>query len=627
MSSLNWQRANLEHLTAVMERARCRVEALLGSESELGQATAKVEEARKQCPAPPAFELLSATFQLSPFEQEVIGMLAAHELMPNFAARCAVALGAEQTTPPTPAIALAVLPEASWHPFAPEAPLRRFRLMELENGSSFSLSTLRLPERVLHYLMGVQTVDAGGAPVHLCRSLAELTPSQIEFSSRMASRLSQRDGGRLQPLWIAGSEAREIASHTAQSLKLQLYAVTAETALLDGFLDIWTREALLLGAALMIECSDHEFDRVSRLLEMIEFPTIVVSQNPPATASTPVHVCPTSTADERADLWRKHLGDKGAKLNGAVDTVARHFRLTPGQIAVAASAVEADEDAEIAIWREGRKAARQRLDGLAQRIETRASWDDLILPNAPKEMLQEIAAHVKHRATVYDRWGFAERTSRGLGLAALFAGPSGTGKTLAAEVLARELSLDLYRVDLSRIVSKYIGETEKNLRLVFDAAEGSGAILLFDEADSLFGKRTEVRDSHDRYANLEVSFLLQLTESYEGLVILTSNLKQAIDSAFLRRLRFTVTFPFPDLIQRGEIWKRAFPSSAPLGKIDFDKLSEWNISGGSIRNVALNAAFTAAELGKPLDMEHLLKAARAEFAKLERTGAELEGLR
>ena len=188
---------------------------------------------------------------------------------------------------------------------------------------------------------------------------------------------------------------------------------------------------------------------------------------------------------------------------------------------------------------------RTRLDDLAQRIDPAAGWDDLVLPALQLEAIRRVAQHVRHRATVYDAWGFAARSARGLGISALFAGASGTGKTMAAEVLAAELRLDLYRIDLRRVVSKYIGETEKNLRRVFDAAEDSGAILLFDEADALFGKRSEVKDSHDRYANIEVSYLLQRMEAYRGLAILTTNLKSALDPAFLRRIRFVVAVPLP----------------------------------------------------------------------------------
>jgi len=204
------------------------------------------------------------------------------------------------------------------------------------------------------------------------------------------------------------------------------------------------------------------------------------------------------------------------------------------------------------------------------------------------------------------------------GVAALFAGASGTGKTMAAEVLAQELRLDLYRIDLASMVSKYIGETEKNLRKVFDAAEESGAILLFDEADALFGKRSEVKDSHDRYANIEVSYLLQRVETYRGLAILTTNLKSAIDSAFLRRLRFLVQFPLPDAVQRADIWDRMFPEHMPTQGLEIAKLAKLTIPGGSIRNIAMNAAFLAADAASPVKMKHLLAAARSEFAKQER---------
>ena len=209
-------------------------------------------------------------------------------------------------------------------------------------------------------------------------------------------------------------------------------------------------------------------------------------------------------------------------------------------------------------------------------------------------------------------------------VSALFAGASGTGKTMAAEVLANELWLDVYRIDLSQVVSKYIGETEKNLRRVFDAAEEGGAVLLFDEADALFGKRSEVKDSHDRYANIEISYLLQRMEAYRGLAILTTNMRTAFDPAFLRRIRFAVQFPFPDAQQRTEIWRRIFPQNMPTGDLDVEKLSRLSVSGGTIRNIALNAAFLAADTQAPVCMAHLLQAARQEYLKLEKPMAASE---
>ena len=227
-------------------------------------------------------------------------------------------------------------------------------------------------------------------------------------------------------------------------------------------------------------------------------------------------------------------------------------------------------------------------------------------------------------ARVYEEWGFAVASDRGLGISALFAGPSGTGKTMAAEVLANELELDLYRIDLSQVVSKYIGETEKNLRRVFDAAETAGALLLFDEADALFGKRTEVRDSHDRYANIEVSYLLQRMEAYRGVSVLTTNLKEAIDRAFLRRIRFVVQFPFPDAALRARIWAGIFPPTTPTAELDCAQLAQLNVAGGSIRNIAMNAAFLAADQHGAVGPEDVLRAARHEYAKADKTISDSE---
>jgi SpoVK/Ycf46/Vps4 family AAA+-type ATPase len=250
-----------------------------------------------------------------------------------------------------------------------------------------------------------------------------------------------------------------------------------------------------------------------------------------------------------------------------------------------------------------------------------------VLPAPQLEVLALLAAEARHRMTVYERWGFARRGRRGLGLSALFSGPSGTGKTLAAEVVAAELGLDLYRIDLSAVVSKYIGETEKNLKRVFDAAEEGGVVLLFDEAEALFGKRSEVKDSHDRYANIEIGYLLQRMESYQGVAILTTNLKSTLDQAFQRRLRFIVDFPFPGKPEREAIWKGAIPPEAPRQELEEARLAQLNVTGGSIRNIALNAAFLAAAEARPVTMEDLLRASQLEASKQERpiTQAETRG--
>ena len=316
-----------------------------------------------------------------------------------------------------------------------------------------------------------------------------------------------------------------------------------------------------------------------------------------------------------------------------MEEIAQHFRLSAAAVnAVArelAATATASKDAATTLKRLCRERSRVRLEGLAERIDPAATWDDLVLPPAHAELLREIVRHVRHRAQVYERWGFGARTTRGLGVTALFAGQSGTGKTLAAEVLARELGLDLYRIDLAASGEQVHRRDREEPAPVFVAAEASGAVLLFDEADALFGKRGEVKDGHDRYANLEVAYLLQRMESYRGLAILTTNLRSNVDRAFLRRLRFVVQFPFPDAVQRAEIWRRTFPPQAPLDGIEADRLAKLAASGGSISAIALSAAFAAAEDGTGITPVHVLRAARVEYAKAERvlTSSELEGLK
>ena len=276
------------------------------------------------------------------------------------------------------------------------------------------------------------------------------------------------------------------------------------------------------------------------------------------------------------------------------------------------------QDVNDLLWDACLVHTRPRLDTLAERLEPRATWDDIVIREDLHSLLRQIADQVRHRGRVYEDWGFRQRMNRGLGLVALFAGESGTGKTMAAEVIANELRLNLYRIDLSAVVSKYIGETEKNLRRLFDAAEDGGAILFFDEADALFGKRSQVKDSHDRYANIETNYLLQRMEAYQGLAILATNMKSGLDDAFTRRLRFSVTFPFPDQVDRKRIWLKIFPPETPLGELDFDRLASFKLTGGSIHNATLNAAFLAARDNVPVNMTHILSALRTEFVKADR---------
>ena len=248
----------------------------------------------------------------------------------------------------------------------------------------------------------------------------------------------------------------------------------------------------------------------------------------------------------------------------------------------------------------------------------------MVLAPATLAELQALVAQVARRAQVHHEWGYGRVLGRATGISALFAGPSGVGKTMAAEAIAKALSLDLYVVDLARVTSKYIGETEKNLRRIFDAAEAGGCVLFFDEADALFGKRSEVKDSHDRYANLEISYLLQRMESFSGLAILATNLKSHLDTAFLRRIRTIVDFAIPDAEVRMALWRRALPPAAPQGGIDFSRLARHELTGGNIATIATNAAFRASAEGVPIGMAHLAAAMANEFRKLDRDTSGLE---
>jgi SpoVK/Ycf46/Vps4 family AAA+-type ATPase len=260
------------------------------------------------------------------------------------------------------------------------------------------------------------------------------------------------------------------------------------------------------------------------------------------------------------------------------------------------------------------------LNELAKKITPHYQWDDLVLPADPRAQLREMSLFVEHRHHVYDTWGMGARLAMGKGLMALFAGNSGTGKTMAADVLAHQLGLDLYKIDLSGVVSKYIGETEKNLGTIFQEAETSNAILFFDEADALFGKRSEVKDAHDRYANIETAYLLQKMEEYSGVVILATNLKMNLDEAFLRRLHFVVDFPMPEEVDRLRIWKSTIPPQLPLSDdVDLAFLArQLKIAGGNIRNIVLAAAFLAADERTPVSMAHMVRATRREYQKLGR---------
>lgn len=595
-------------------------------------------------------ETLCEQFGLSAFERSVLLLCAAVELDSSFPALCASVQKDPRKAYPTFSLALAVLPDAHWSALSPAGPLRYWRMIELTNSESLTAGPLRIDERILHYLTGVQYTDERlSGFVKPLAPPGDMVPSHQEL---VRQALAAWDHGvkelQMPVLQFYGPDStsqRTVAAGLCANAGLNLQVMPALVVPLDpreteALMRLWERESFLTHSALLLDCADLDSSdhartaAVDRFVEGTRSAIILTGRERRAIADRPsasweVH---KPTPQEQRSLWRQRLGLH--RVNGQLESLVAHFGLNASALDSVCNetlrrtaADNAESDFSSVLWDACRAQARPRLDELAQHISTAAVWDDLVLPETQKRLLSEIAAHVKQRLKVYETWGFGHRSSRGLGISALLVGPSGTGKTMAAEVLANALRLDLYRIDLSQVVSKYIGETEKNLRRVFDAAEDSGAILLFDEADALFGKRSEVKDSHDRYANIEISYLLQRMEAYRGLAVLTTNMKDAIDTAFLRRIRFVVQFPFPNLEQRLEIWRHIFPGDTPTEGLDMEKLSRLNVAGGNIRNIALHAAFLAADANEPVRMKHLLRAARVEYSKLEKslTDTEIRG--
>lgn len=643
-AQLNWAEANQRYLMARLAHVQA---ALARHAAQAGQSNAETRthaeaeaawrEAAEALPAPSALDHLCQAFGLSAFERDVLLLCAGIELDSGFAALCAAAQGSVRSGLPTFSLALAALPDAHWSALAPAAPLRRWRLLEISAGDTLTQSPLRIDERVLHYLAGVGGIDARlQCLVELLAPPPELPPSHAEIAEQIVRVWSQ--SGRRDAAWpvihLTGEDdsgRRAVAAAASAALRQNLYALRAadlpaSVAEREALARLWERESVLSGAALLLDCNEADnHHAITSFIEQTQGPLMMAGREPlrPLRRSLRRFDVRRPGATEQRQLWQAALGPVSAQLNHKLDRLVSQFSLGLEAIrAVSAQALESSPDDELIglrLWDACRQQASARLETLAQRIEPMADWADLVLPEAQMQTLREIAAQVHQRQQVYETWGFAAKSARGLGLSALFAGASGTGKTMAAEVIARELRLDLYRIDLSQVVSKYIGETEKNLRRVFDAAEAGGAVLLFDEADALFGKRSEVKDSHDRYANIEISYLLQRMESYRGLAILTTNLKSVLDTAFLRRLRFVVQFPFPDAALRAEIWRRIFPPQTPVENLDVNQLARLNVAGGNIHNIALQAAFLAAAANEPVQMKHLLRAARSEYTKLEKT--------
>ena len=593
----------------------------------------------------PALEELSTRLGLSPFEQKILLLCAAMELDPAVPDLCALAQRDERMPWPTFALALELFDDPSWEALSPRGPLRDWRLVEITQlpGQPLTRSALRADERIVSYVKGLNYLDDRLEPMMTAIAIPEggLPVSQRATATAVLEGWARSaDLGPAPVVQLLGPDPATkltVAADAAGRLGRMLYRLPAgllppNAADLETLARLWSRESLLLPLALYLDAqaADEEAGAgraVGRFLAGSSGLFLLGTREawPEMMPASPVVDVARPTPAEQHAIWLAALGPGGEtaadQLTGQFDfdtaTIRRIARTGAGQANGDGPAGQLGR-----LWDASAAICRPRMDALTQRIDSRASWDDLVLPEPELNLLHQIADQVRHRALVYNGWGFADRLNRGLGITTLFAGPSGTGKTMGAEVLARDLRLSLYRIDLSAVVSKYIGETEKNLRRVFEAAEQGAAVLFFDEADALFGKRSEVKDSHDRYANIEVNYLLQRMESYRGVAILATNMRSALDQAFLRRLRFVVTFPFPAAAERRLIWSKVFPPRTRTADLDLDRLAGLTATGGMIHNIALNAAFLAARAATPVSMPLVLEAARAEFRKLELPVAE-----
>jgi AAA+ superfamily predicted ATPase len=629
-----WVRDNQRHLVLAAEAVAARLDARVDDDAQRAAeaAEALARSIRASTGQPVALDRLTALFGLTPFERDLlIGVAAAEMGLP------------QATGPVTFSRALVSLSDPHWSALLPDGPLRGWRLFDVpaqlpsvERGG-LSGMPLAVDERVLHALLGADTLDprlAGRA--RLAEPVCRLPGRHQQVAERLARLISPARGqdGAL----LTGGDPltrRQVVVEAAARLGLTVIAVTAgdlpgEPTAADALGRLLARECALGTRALVIETSGDDLDLGLRLLGACAAHGVAVvlsGDEQPGVAEgrqSPRLRLPPTTAAERESLFEAAFGEHG--LDPALDAraLAAHHSLTPAAIALgvdrAVRVADPGEPPDIASA--CRELAERPLRGLARLEHPQSRLSDLVLSETTERALHALLANIRQRGRVHGEWGYGSR-GRGLAVTALFTGASGTGKTTAAEAVAAELGIDVVRADISQVVSKYIGETEKNLAVLFDAAE-AGAVLLFDEGDALFSKRTQVHDSHDRYANLEVSYLLQRLETFTGIAIVTTNARESIDAAFTRRMRFVVSFPFPDAEQRTRLWEQAFPADVPVRGLAPMRLAQLAVSGGTIEQLAMHAAFLAADEQVPVQMTHVLEAARIECDKLERPLAATE---
>lgn len=636
-----WQQQNEQYLVGAIAWLKQKLNQRATTEADTSRPliTDDVLVVDKDSDFIPALVLLSQQFGLSTFDQQLLLLCAALELDTEIAALCAKAQDHPNRPYPTFALALTLFDQPDWSVVLADEPLRYWQLIEvtLHPTTPLTVSALRADMRVVNYLKGVNRLDERLAnlisPMQT-KSSSELPPSQQATVDEIIVALTRagRSSGPypvIQLLSCADSIGqRQLAEATATQLGLRLYRLPIaqlptqmnELALLAR---LWQRETLLLPVAIYLDEIEADIAEISGTVTTALSYFVshcqgicFLSSSDKKTAldriTYAVDVVKPTRIEQRM-VWQTLIGSESEET--AV-LLSGQFSLREADIVEIGESRDKVERSEL--WAACLEKTRPALDKLAQRVEVKATWDDLVLPESEIALLRQMTQQIQQRGLVYDDWGFRQKMNRGLGVSALFSGKSGTGKTMAAEVIANALNLHLYRIDLSAVISKYIGETEKNLSKLFDAAESGGAILFFDEADALFGQRGEVTDGRDRYANVEINYLLQRIEAFQGLAILATNRRNALDEAFLRRLRFVVAFPFPERAERLRLWQKAFPKEMPVEDIDYQRLAEFYLTGGNIHTITVNAAFLAATEKSAVGMEHVLIAAKEEYRKLDK---------
>jgi len=626
----------------------------------------------ERVPRPGALEPLAAACGLDDFDIAVLLIAAAPELDLRYERLYAYLQDDVGKKRPTVDLALNLLCGSvavklrRRDRFAGDAPLIRHGLLHLQGdgaalGSSRLAHSLHLDDQVLGLLLGDRSLDRRLVPGCRWLDLTELADAAadptIAMESTQALVRKHADQGEPLGLFLQGPAAADLDAHARALaraaglplLEADLSRLAGASAFAGATLALITREVRLKGVAVhlrhfeALQGPEHAADREALVgcidgltgLWMLSGASHCAPLQGAGGRLVPVHCEPPDEARRRA-AWAGALRTQGCDVVDprCLDAVARQYRLSADQIhgaaahAVFLAGARGGAPSIDHLTLAARAQTRHVLASLAHRVESTRGFADLVLPDDAQAQLREICARYVHRHRVFEEWGFGRKVGYGKGLAALFAGPSGTGKTMAAEVVANELQLDLYRIDLARVVSKYIGETEQNMDRIFTAAEAANAILLFDEADALFGKRSEVKDAHDRYANLEVSYLLQKMEAYDGITVLATNMRQNIDEAFVRRFAAIVSFAAPDRLMRQRLWAGAWPAATPLAPdVDFDRFAAVHrFTGANIRNVALLASMLAAGEGRAVHTAHLAHAAAREEQKLGRSAPAAESV-